>query len=353
MNRVINFFRNKCLNKQIRKYRFVHLMYNDKFNKPVVDFLNRNFNTNEHIVLCRRLNNEFPFPEGENVIEISHLKGLDFKENEKIICHSLFDKGVVKYLYKHQKQLQEKAYWVVWGGDLYNCVKNAMNDYVRKNFRGYMFFALNDKNVLLKNYGHILNENFYPIEYPLSLDISKIEPVSNSYIYIYRYLKIQINNSCDESTLEMLDILSKFKNENIKIIVILSYGKMEFKNAIIQKGKDIFADKFEYIENYLSPEEYAKHIASLDIFIANQNRQQATANIDMCLYFGKKVYIKSTVSTFDMYTSLGYEIFDTYSIKDMDFDSFVKQSKNANSEKAKYYISDEYRKKLWENVLND
>ena len=34
-------------------------------------------------------------------------------------------------------------------------------------------------------------------------------------------LRIQINNSCDESTLEMLEILSKFKDENITITYII------------------------------------------------------------------------------------------------------------------------------------
>ena len=31
------------LNNKIKNAKYIHLMFNDKFNKPFVDFLNRNF----------------------------------------------------------------------------------------------------------------------------------------------------------------------------------------------------------------------------------------------------------------------------------------------------------------------
>ena len=327
-------------------YKYIHVMWNDKFNKPFVDFLNRNFDASEHLILCKHIFQQFPFPEGDNVVEIENLKGLKLTKDQKLICHSLFDDELVDWLYRNKSILKKQAYWVIWGGDLYNAPRDKKNDFVRKNFKGYMVFANNDKKVLIDKYGTVAN-SFYPIEYPLCLDVSSIEPIKND------FLKIQINNSADDTTLEMLDVLSKFKNENIKITTILSYGKIEYKDEIIKKGKEIFGDKFEYLDKMLSPLDYAKHIASLDVFIANQNRQQATANIDMCLYFNKKVFIKSNISTFDMYTSLGYKIFDTYSIDEQTFSEFKKYEINKNHDLAQYYISDEYRKKLWKDVLND
>ena len=43
-------------------------MYNDKFNKPFVDFLNANFNKNEHMILCCKKHSVdlYPFPEGDH-----------------------------------------------------------------------------------------------------------------------------------------------------------------------------------------------------------------------------------------------------------------------------------------------
>ena len=333
------------VNAKIKKAKYVHLMFNDKFNKPFVDFLNRNFNQKEHLILCKNFY-DFPFPEGKNVIELKYLARLKFDKVQKLICHSLFDNEVVEYLYKHPDILKNKAYWVMWGGDLYDAVRDEKNDFVRSNFKGYLLFADDERNILINKY-QINNGKFFPVEYPLRLDISNIKSSKTDTI------NIQINNSCDKTIFEMLDILSKYREENIKIFVILSYGDLEYKEKIIEKGKDIFGEKFEYLDKMLPPEEYAKYIAKTDIFIANQNRQQATANIDMFLYFGKKVFIKSDVPTFKMYSSLGYKIYDTYLIGKQTFNDFIKQEENTNTEKAKYYISDEYRKKLWESIFND
>lgn len=347
LKKIKNKLKQIYINKKIANVKYVHLMFNDKFNKSFVDFLNRNFEKNEHLVLCKRYFKEFAFPDGKNVIEIKSLKGLDFSKVGKVICHSLFDEELVDYLYKKQDILKQKTYWCIWGGDLYNAQRGKEKDFVRKNFKGYLLFADKDKNVLLKNYKNINNKNFFSIEYPLNVDISVIKPTSGVTTVI------QINNSCDFTTLEMLDILSKYKDKDIKIMTILSYGQLQYKDQIIKKGKEIFGSKFNYIEDFISPLDYAKYLASIDIFVANQNRQQATANIDMCLYFDKKVFIKSDVSTFDMYTLLGYKIFDTYSIKNNSFEEFSSKVSSSNSEKAKYYTSDLYRKKLWEQVLND
>ena len=146
LKNIVNSF---FINQKINNYKYVHIMFNDKFNKPFVDFLNRNFNQKEHVVLCKRFYNEFPFPEGENVLDIKTLKGLNFNKNEKIICHSLFDNELIDYLYKYEYILKNKTYWMIWGGDLYEAKRDKKNDLVRKNFMGYLLIARKDKNVLI------------------------------------------------------------------------------------------------------------------------------------------------------------------------------------------------------------
>ncbi len=46
----------------VKQYRFIHIMFNDKFGKAWVDFVNKNFDTEEHLFLCKRWFDEFPFP---------------------------------------------------------------------------------------------------------------------------------------------------------------------------------------------------------------------------------------------------------------------------------------------------
>jgi len=339
------------VNLALKKCKYVHLMYNDKFNKAFVDFLNSNFNQEEHIILCKRWVKDetiAPFPKGINVIEIYSLFGLDFecKNIKKIICHSLFDKEIVNYFYKHPYLLQNKFSWLIWGGDLYEAPRNKINDFVRRNCSEYLLLAEKDYDIVCNKYDKLYSSNTKRIEYPMLIEANAAIRSTNDKIII------QLNNSCDAATLEMLDTLAKFKDRDIKIVTILSYGDLKYKEAIIQKGKTIFQGKFEYLDKYLQPLKYASHLSNIRIYISNQNRQQGIGNIELCLLFGKKIFIKSNISTYKHYIDQGYEIFDTNAIKDMDFETFISQNANNNVDLAKLHTSDAYRKELWENVFD-
>ena len=165
---------------------------------------------------------------------------------------------------------------------------------------------------------------------------------------------IQINNSCDNSTLGMLDILSKFKQENLVIKTILSYGKLEYKDEIIKKGNEIFGNKFKYLDKILTPQEYATYVSENNILILNQNRQQGLGNSFLALNFGQKLYIRSEVSTYEHLRSKGCNIFDTKQIFNMTFEEFISMNKDIQTQNIKNslkFFKDDYLKKLWSNLF--
>ncbi len=338
------------LNKNISKYKYIHLMFNDKFNKPFVDFLNKNFDTKKHLILCKRWFQQYPFPEGENVIEIEptfSFSPLNFDKCDKIICHSLFDFEVIRHLYKHKKLLK-KAYWVMWGGDLYEAPRDEKNDFVRKNFKGYLNKI--DEDYAKKKYG--INAPFYNVHYPFPTITFDNKPINHS---ANKTIHIQINNSADKSTLEVLDFLEKFKNEDILITTILSYGDIGCKEKIIQKGKEIFGNKFDYLDKFLDSKNYIEFIKKNDILILNQNRQQGVGNLICYLEHGRKEFIKNEVSTYQYLNNIeNIKIFDTKEIPLMSFDDFIKNDfAEQNAKKAKALISNESLTKQWESVFND
>lgn len=346
----------KKINKIIKHYKFVHIMFNDKFNKPFVDFLNRNFDSKEHLVLVKKFFDEFPFPQGNNVIKIKSLYKLNFENVEKIFCHSLFDRELLEYLFKHQDILKNKSYWLIWGGDLYNAPRDEKNDFVRENFKGYVTDVDGDKAFLEKTYNQVKNKKFYPAAYTFPVSLEMINDAKNTISKKHKTTIIQINNSCDETTLEILDILSALKNEDIMIKTILSYGELKFKEEIIKKGSQIFGEKFTYIDTILSPNDYARYVCENDVLIYNQNRQQGLGNSFLALQFGQKLFIRSSISTFDYLFSKGCKIFDTKSIPQMDFKSFVfidEQTRNNNIKNSQKFFTDEYIKNLWEKVFNN
>ena len=309
------------INQRINRAKIVHIMFNDKFNKPFVDFLNKNFNQKEHLVLCKRIFDQFPFPDGENVIEIKTLKNLNFDKVEKIICHSLFDNELVDYMFNHQNMLKQKVYWVMWGGDLYGAPKDEKNDFVRKNVYAYCAVAKGDEKIAQNKYSNIPKTFVTPYLSPISADM-----LINAKKNEHDSINIQLNNSCDGQILEMLDILSKYKNENINIRTILSYGDLNYKEEIITKGKEIFGNKFSYIDKLMEPKDFCDYMAQNNILVFNQKRQQGIGNISMGLALGAKVYISSEVTTFGYINDNGFKVFDTNEIKNMSYNEFIEYS---------------------------
>ncbi|WP_406019901.1 TDP-N-acetylfucosamine:lipid II N-acetylfucosaminyltransferase, partial [Succinivibrio sp.] len=318
IKRLKNYIYIKRLNNLIKSYKYVHIMFNDKFNKPFVDFLNQHFNNDEHLILCKHFFKEFPMPTGKNVIEINSLKGLKFDNCDKLICHSLFDPDLVDYLYNNQNLLKEKAHWVIWGGDLYQAPRDEKSDLVRRLFKGYIACIQGDELLAKEKYNSNANL-YYALYQPVITEsiLNQIHPHKSDFI------NIQINNSADVTVIDMLQTLSKFKDKNINIYTILSYGDKDCINEILKTGKSIFKDKFKPIMDFMNPTEFAQHIANLDIVIFNQNRQQGVGNAFLAGYYGKKIYIKKFLTSYKYLTNLGLEIFDTDAIKDLSFNEFV------------------------------
>ena len=50
-------------------------------------------------------------------------------------------RGAVDFFYSHPKLLREKAYWLIYGGDLYDAPRDEKNDFVRNNFKGYLTYV--------------------------------------------------------------------------------------------------------------------------------------------------------------------------------------------------------------------
>ena len=57
-----NKYKHWRIQQRIDHAKYVHLMFNDKFNKPFVDFLNKHFDHQEHLILCKRWFDNHAFP---------------------------------------------------------------------------------------------------------------------------------------------------------------------------------------------------------------------------------------------------------------------------------------------------
>ncbi len=302
----------------------LHLIPNEKFTEPYIDFVNENFIKSEHLFLILGKGIGVKIKPRNNVIEIEKIyKNIKFIINQmykskKIIIHGLFSPHLVILLF-FQPWLLRKCYWVVWGGDLYYYKKERTNikshmyeffrKYVIKNMSGIITHIKGDYELAKRWYG-TKGTYYYSFMYPSNLykayEISNIEKENNK-IYI------QIGNSADPSNnhIEVLKKLEKYKDENIEIICPLSYGNIGYRDNIIREGNRIFGKKFIPLIDFLPFDEYLELLAKTDIAIFNHRRQQAMGNISTLLGLGKKVYIRNDITTWQFCAEHGFNVYSS------------------------------------------
>ena len=321
---VVNYVRYR---KRMKSVKYVHLMYNEKFNKPFVDFLNKYFDSEEHFIICRNFCDKL-VPTGSNVALVKTYWGFNLRlPNIKwIYAHSLFDGQVLEYLYYH-RQILSKTCWIVWGGS--DPFFQRRDKYVMKVCPYFGMYSVGTDTRNLKGLyapqGVFVNPGGY--QFPISKEtmdklLSKPRNDTDG-----KPVVIQINHSRDESTLEMLQLLARFKDENLIVRTVLSYSpsnQMKYKEEIIACGERLFGKKFIPVLDFMDAEHYAASLFENDILVMNQPRSQGLGNIVASLYLGTKVFIRSDVSSYRALRDEGAIIHDTLSIKDISWDEFVR-----------------------------
>jgi hypothetical protein len=351
--------------------KIIHVFPRDKFTEPYINFINENFDKNEHLFLILGSENSYNIKKQDNIIFIKkNLKYLNILikylyNSEKIILHSIFMKKIV-YLLFLQPWLLKKSYWFIWGGDLYHYkfrkknFKSNMYEFVRKNviknFKGLICTVKGEFELAKKWYK--VKGKFLDGFYPRSMDFNYLDKIKNN-SKNFNDLIIQIGNSADPTNkhIEIFKILSKFKDQKIKIITPLSYGNEKYAEEVIKKGKELFGDKYEPLTKFLPAKEYGEFLSSIDIAIFNHRRAQATGNIWALTYLGKKVYIRKEVTTFDYMKEIKTKIFSTENLSNENFLEFSEllnpEQKEKNRTQIKKYLSEEYCAEKWEDIFKD
>ena len=339
-------------NFRLKEKKYIHLMVNDKFNKPFVDFLNSHFDPSEHLVLCKRCC-PHPFPVGDNVIEVKSFRGFNFSQPDikYLIFHSFCDDEMIEILYENKEWLP-KSLWLIWGGDLYNAVRDVPNDFVRSHLGAYLVVAENDGEVARQRYNRDARCFFVCYNVPISWEM--IQLVRSRNLETKDSVRIQINNSCDASTVEMLHLLSKYSSSSIEVCTVLSYGHLEYRDRIIATGTKLFGRKFSYALSYMDPAEYVRWMANVDILILNQDRQQGLGNISLALALGTKCFVKSTLSSFASFATKGLRLYDTSDIAQLSYEEFTKydeDSKQTNMRLSFMFYNDAEKVKQWREIF--
>lgn len=302
-----------------KKQVVMHLCPLDKFIPQFIDTIRTNFRLEDHRFVLYGVSNRYEYEKGDDVVEIdgslrslAMLLAAPYKA-DKVIVHGLISFKLVLLLF-FQPWLLKKCYWVIWGIDLYVRELGERNWrwYIREFVRGHVIrrighlVTITDVELVRQWYG-AKGEHHECLMYP-----------SNTYQEIqlqevgHDFTSMLVGNSADPSNnhFEIFTILKALQDQTFRITCPLSYGDLEYAKKVAAEGYELFGGRFTPLLDFLPIQDYIKILAQIDIAVFAHKRQQALGNVVSLLGLGKKVYMRSDVTSYRLFDEMGIRVFD-------------------------------------------
>lgn len=287
----------------------------------------------------------------------------NYKNYDYIFIHAMNFK--LRELLKIKKKAIEKFIWCVWGHDLYPKQEKGLTPKIKKLLK---------HNILKRVYGvgigfeydkyqiyELLSKNtrifWIPYGYIKGIDetYSKVynNPIKNNETRVlighsgYPFLNHK----------ELINKLTKYKNEKIKVCLVLSYGEKDYiedvkEYAISQLGKD----KVEIITDLMEDMEYLQYLNGIDIAIFDYKHQAALGNIYRLLYLGKKIFLDRSGIIYKECIDQQLTVFSVDEIENQ-FENFkrklTKIQKEKNHKFGYQHISDKIILEAWKEFFKE
>jgi hypothetical protein len=345
-------------------HKIVHLWHAEKFTRDFLNFMEMHFPSEDHVFYVYGETAKFNVPtDVKNIVLLESNRSwiqmvADLHRTDKILLHGVTTDRDFLLLLFFMPWVLGKCYWIIWGSDLYRFLDTPAQNTLKQKIK-YKFktFA---KHVIYKRFGHIVtylegdaelarkwygwNGKYHEcIMYPSNLykEIEVSAQKTDEVCLLIGHSAVPFNNHD-----EIFEKLKPFRNRNIKIYCPLSYGILdvrdEYRDSIIEKGNELFGDKFIPLTDFMPFDEYLKILAEVDIGVFAFRRQMAMGNIISLLSLGKKVYLHEDNTPYKFFKEKGIEI---YNLKEFDLAPIDEATKSKNSQLIKDYFSPENLKK--------
>jgi hypothetical protein len=337
---------------EIFKNYTLHIMVDNIYCNQFIELVNKHCTKHLHIFFI--VADEFKYVKTgyQNCHQISWQDEVDRKllftyliGCQKLMIHYLTDCICNFIVDNHIDLTQKKVGWAPWGGDFYeeipkelyqSITKQMLQEHQLLQYKDTKPISVNKRYVvenidyihtgLIGEYnlikkGYNIQAQFVEFAYPLNLSVNYIDKVKYNRTNVIKsklgveYL-ILLGNSATPTNnhLEVLNMLAAYKNKKIGIVIPLNYGMLKYREIIEDSVKQLFGTRVMIIKDFLDIIEYVKIINQCDCIIMNHERQQAFGNILIGLYLGKKIYINSRSTLYDLLKDKRLKIFDTNSI---------------------------------------
>lgn len=350
--------------------------------------INANFPLEENIfyhpaqrVPLREVENSFVVPEAFSVDYINE----NAKKYKRIILHSLFLSS--NEIIKLTDEAAKKIVWIVWGHDLYSvykkkalslnyivgesihCVKKVLRGTYIRQFKarrevsrkvslfqcigiGYPY----DEKMIRKKYGQKPTVVYGPVFSNNILSTKKRELRAKHLSCKSTVINILIGHSGFEfiEHEKYLQKLSKYKNENIHVYLVLAYGASEERiQKLRQLSDELFSSgQVTIITEMMKKEIYMEFLSTIDIAIFPFLHQSALSNTKSLAYMGAKMFFHPNGVLAKGFKEGGVKTFDCRKIGKISFSTFIKYDKIPNE--SALLFSDSYDKCVtaWKKILS-
>jgi hypothetical protein len=348
---------------KLNKVNFLNLGGAGIFVNSYYQMLEENFNINEHdfylingiasTKLKKKHNVKIFQPNLFSFFDYFYIT-LKMVKSKKIILHGMNDPRLIILLWAFPS-LARKVVWVLWGGDLYDAVSTEKS--LKKRFKQFC------KSSVLKNIAtitttipqdYLLASEWYGVKARFIENLMYESHIARDNVTTCEFkssiLKIQLGNSATKTNqhLEIINVFKKIKGTYI-LYAPLSYGDCEYRETVINYGKDVLGEKFHPITKLMSFEEYNTYMNSIDIAIFNHPRQQAMGNIIGMISLGKKVYLNKNTTPYYFFKNKGFIVGDISELPVIE--QLTIQESEKNKSLAKYYFSKKNLIESWRQVL--
>lgn len=314
------------------------------------------FNMDEHVffVMNKKSNlKNFPkfkefdkfvyLPEKNIIKKLIMILKYFFSARNVIFNSLLFNNNKYIYLYSFLSILKKNIYWVEWGGDLYNwkrpsntltnIIMNIANYNLRRRMKGVGVTTECDDVEVQKQFSDRKPILYTPL--PFGEDrFETLDRVMSCVNYDDNSINIQIahNSLSINNHLEIIALISKYSENDIKVFFPLSYGVFgiggqyggkKYLKSVINMAKKTFGEKVVIMSKGMPLEKYLEHLWGIDIAIFGSERPIGMANILYLLYMNKKVFLHKSTPLYTFLKRKGIDIYAIEDIPNMSFDEFI------------------------------
>lgn len=261
------------------------------------------------------------------------------READVIVLHSLALR--TSEVSRMGSKLARKIVWCIWGHDLYaprepkslySRLRRWLADRRIREFRAIVAGFKYDEVLIRKLFGTRIP--VYNALYASGYFQNDVDRIVQNHTRTDSRLNIQVGHSGYQFLQheKQLDRLAAYKEKQIVITLIFSYGEKEYIDRVTQYAIDIFGeDKVRIIREFLGWEEYIDLLCDVDIAVFDYERQAAFGNLILLSSLGKKLYLSPTGIMSQAFRAEGIDTFVCSEIGSISFETFSKKSETAGT----------------------